>query len=349
MKKLLLVTDTYPPDINGVARWAEEMAQRLPGKGVEVAVAHPRLFWHVPMPFYPELAVALSAARPFARMLERERPDFVHIADEGPLGLSARRVCVSRGVPFTTSYHTRFDMYAGMRVPGVGPLARAYLRRFHRPSAAVFAATPSLCETLQAERFARVVLVPFGIDTEFFTRDPRPTVPELPEPVFAFFGRVVVEKSPEEFLSLPLPGTKLVIGDGPARMRLERRYGDAAKFIGYRKGGELVEWLSRVDVLVMPSRTETFGLVIAEALACGIPCAAYDVMGPKDIITDGTDGILAKDGDLAKAARACLSLSREACREKALRYSWDESLDAFVGHLVPLSGGAREASHAGAR
>jgi glycosyltransferase involved in cell wall biosynthesis len=193
-------------------------------------------------------------------------------------------------------------------------------------------ATPSLKRELEADGFGNVALCPLGVDAKLFARKPASPMPTLLKPVFAYFGRLAREKSPEEFLNLDLPGTNLVIGDGPERKRLEERFGGQATFVGFKHGQDLVEWLSVCDAMVFPSRTDTFGLVILEALACGVPVAAHDVMGPRDIIEHGVDGMLAED--LGKAALACLSLDRSKCREKALRYSWEASTAAFKRNLV---------------
>jgi glycosyltransferase involved in cell wall biosynthesis len=297
-----------------------------------VVVIHPGLFRSVPLPWYPEIRLAVFPWRSLRRMLLRETPDYVHIATEGPLGWSARALCRRYGWPFTSSYHTHFHLYAHARIrPLLWPV-RTLLRAFHRAAARTMVATPNLKRELVANGFSNMALWPLGVDAGLFVRRPVLCNPPLPKPVFAFLGRLAPEKSPEEFLKLDLPGTKLVIGDGPERARLEARFGTQALFIGYQYGQELVDWLSGCDVMVFPSRTDTFGLVIIEALACGIPVAAHDVMGPRDIIENGVDGTLAED--LRAATLACLSLDRGKCREKALRYSWEASAQAFKRNLV---------------
>jgi glycosyltransferase involved in cell wall biosynthesis len=204
---------------------------------------------------------------------------------------------------------------------------------FHKEAQKTMVATPGLKTALEAHNFRNLTLWPLGVDGKLFIPNTSPSPPLMSKPVFLYFSRLAPEKNPEEFLRLSLPGTKLVIGDGPDRARLEAKYGTSATFVGYKRGQELVNWLQLSDVLVFPSRTETFGLVVLEALACGIPVAAHDVMGPRDIITHGVDGYL--DEDLEKAAHACLNLSREACRAKALQYSWEASAEAFIRNLVP--------------
>lgn len=192
--------------------------------------------------------------------------------------------------------------------------------------------TESLKSELEISGFKNVVVVPLGVDVNHFVRNPASPLPKLSKPVFVYFSRLAPEKSPEEFLRLKMPGTKLVIGDGPDRKKLEKKYGKENMFVGYKRGQELVDWLSLADVFVFPSRTETFGLVVLEALACGIPVAAHDVMGPRDIITEGKDGYLSEN--LAEAAMKCLSLSRDDCRAKAIQYSWEHSAEAFIKNLA---------------
>lgn len=342
MMKLLLVTDAWPPQVNGVVTALAKMKEHLERDGFEVVVIHPGLFRCVPMPRYPEIRLALWPWRAMRRMLTSEDPDFIHIATEGPLGWNARALCRRYGWRFTTSYHTHFQLYAHARMrPFLRPV-RGLLKVFHDAATCTMVATPSLKRQLQADGYRRLALWPLGVDRSVFVRNPCPEVPRLPKPVFVYFSRLAPEKNPEEFLKLDLPGTKLVIGDGPERKRLQSRFGAEAMFVGYKHGQELVDWLSICDVMVFPSRTETFGLVILEALACGIPVAGHDVVGPRDIIDNGVDGILGEN--LKAAALACLALDPNKCREKALRYSWDASAAAFKMHLVRASSARATAS-----
>jgi glycosyltransferase involved in cell wall biosynthesis len=331
-KKLVLVTDTWHPQVNGVVTVLAKLKEHLERDGWEVVVIHPGLFRSVPLPWYPELRLAVSPGRGLRRMFLREAPDYVHLASEGPLGWNARTLCRRYGWRFTTSYHTNFQLYAHMRARPLLRPVQKLLRAFHSAATCTMAATPSLKRELEAGGFRNVALWPLGVDADLFAPKPGAPIPALPEPVFVFLGRLAPEKNPEEFLNLHLPGTKLVIGDGPERKRLEARFAGQATFLGFKHGHDLVDWLSSCDVMVFPSRTDTFGLVILEALACGIPVAAHDVMGPRDIIDHGVDGMLAED--LREAALACLSLDRSKCREKALRYSWEASTAAFKRNLV---------------
>jgi glycosyltransferase involved in cell wall biosynthesis len=264
-------------------------------------------------------------------MITRIDPDYLHVATEGPLGLALRGICKARGWNFTTQYHTHFPLYVKARMGEVAArIAIRYLRWFHTASGALMVSTSHLADELVRLGFRRPLVVPLGVDTERFVRLPE-SVTTLPGPVFAYMGRVSVEKNIEEFLCTDLPGTKLVIGDGPLRTILQHRHPEA-HFVGYQHGKDLVRWLSSADVFVFPSRTETFGLVVLEALSCGLPVAAHDVMGPGDIITHGVDGRLGDD--LRDAALACLTLGTEAPRATALRYTWEAAADAFERCLI---------------
>jgi glycosyltransferase involved in cell wall biosynthesis len=330
--KLLIVTDAWHPQVNGVVVTLTRIKQILEADGLQVSLLHPGLFYSVPLPIYPEIRLSFFSGRALRRILKAEQPIHIHIATEGPLGLTARLFCTRHRIPFTTSFHTHFQLYAFVRFPRLLGPAHAYLRWFHREAHRTMVATRGLKRALEASDFRNLVLWPLGVDCDRFVRNPSPKVPPLPKPVFTYFSRLAREKSPEEFLRLSLPGTKLVIGDGPERAKLEAKYGSSAVFVGSKRGQELVDWLSLSDVVVVPSRTETFGLVILESLACGVPVAAHDVMGPQDIITHGVDGYL--DDDLATAALSSLRLSPDACRRTALQYSWESSAQAFLRNLV---------------
>lgn len=334
MKKILIVTDAWHPQVNGVVRVQDEYIQRLHKRGYQVIIVEPTQFYTVPTPFYPEISLALFPKRKVRSIVRAVEPNHIHIMTEGPLGFAARSVCRSQKLQFTTWYHTHLQLYIDMRLRGLLIPVTWLLRRFHSIAARTFVSTETLKRTLEAEGFANVVVVPLGVDTDFFVRNPTPPIDSLPPPVFLYMSRLAPEKSPEEFLKLALPGTKLVVGDGPSRKRLESIYGDNARFIGYQRGKQLVDWMSIANVLVFPSRTETFGLVALEALSCGIPVAAHDVMGPSDIVTNGVDGYLSDN--LKEAAMSCLNLSGDACRSTALKYSWENSVDKFVDQLASL-------------
>jgi glycosyltransferase involved in cell wall biosynthesis len=331
MRKILLVTDAWAPQVNGVVRVQDAHIAYLRERGYEVVVIEPGQFRTIQAPMYPEVRLALFARRRVAKMIEELQPDAIHLMTEGPLGWAARSVCLARGIPFTTWYHSHFQLYIDIRFHGLLRPIYALIRRFHSAAVSTMVSTKSLKKELESTGFKNVVIVPLGVDTKLFVRNTAPPFVSLPKPVFVYFSRLAPEKSPEEFLKLDLPGTKLVIGDGPDREKLEAVYGKRNTFVGYKRGQELVDWLSLADVFVFPSRTETFGLVVLEALACGIPVAAHEVMGPKDSVTHGKDGYLSED--LADAAMRCLELSSSDCRAKALTYSWEHSVDAFLKNL----------------
>ncbi|MES2203312.1 MAG: glycosyltransferase family 1 protein [Patescibacteria group bacterium] len=332
MAKLLLIADAWAPQINGVARVAAAHVRELERTGWSVEVIEPGQFFNVRLMFTPDVYLALFASHRVARRIRAGGFDAVHILAEGPLGLAARRACLQQGVPFTTWYHTRYDIYVGAYVTKVliAPFAR-YLSWFHGKSLRVMVSNKTLKAMLDSDGYANVVVVPLGVDTERFTRNPNTSVPKLPGPVFVYFGRMAPEKSPEEFLKLDLPGSKMVIGDGPLRKPLQKKY-PKATFVGFKTGQGLVDYLSICDVFVFPSRTETFGLVQLEAMACGMPVAAHDVLGPRDVVTEGKDGHLSED--LAEAALKCLDLNRMDCRAKALQYSWANSAKEFANQLA---------------
>lgn len=328
MKNILLVTDAWSPQVNGAVRVLNALLPLLEARGYTVTVIEPGQFTTVPMPLYPEIRLALFSRRRIGEVIDTLRPDAVCLVTEGPLGWAARAACIKRGIPFTTWYHTHFQLYVDVRFRGLFGPVYALIRRFHSAAARTMVSTESLKKELESAGFKNLVIMPLGVDTTLFARNAAPPLPPLPKPVFVYFSRLAPEKSPEEFLKLDLPGTKLVIGDGPLRKKLEEKYSQKNKFVGYKRGRELVDWLSLADVFVFPSRTETFGLVALEALACGIPVAAHNVMGPRDIITAGKDGYLGED--LREAALKCLDLPRDICRAKALQYSWERSADRFL-------------------
>lgn len=337
MKKILLVTDAWTPQVNGVVRVQDAYISSLTARGYEVIVIEPSQFRTMPTPWYPDIHLSLFPRRRIIKMIAEIQPDAIHLMTEGPLGWAARSVCMNRKIPFTTWYHTHLQLYVDVRLRGLLRPIHALLRRFHSTAVHTIVSTESLKRELESTGFENnMVIVPLGVDVAHFVRNPSPPLPALPKPVFLFFSRLDPEKSPEEFLKLALPGTKLVIGDSLDRAKLEKKYGNKNMFVGYKHGKELVDWLSLADVFVFPSRTETFGLVALEALACGIPVAAHDVMGPRDIITHGKDGYLSDD--LRDAALKCLNLSREDCRAKALQYSWEHSTDAFIKNLSFIHG-----------
>lgn len=327
--RILVATDAWHPQVNGVVRTLTMTAQAAALQGVEVGFLTPRSFRTVALPSYPDLRIAIPSPRRIARLIAAARPDNIHIATEGPIGILARRYCLARGLPFTTSFHTRFPEYVSARLPIPESWVWSALRWLHEPSHAVMAATPALAQELRSRGFRNVVLWPRGVDAALF--HPRPSDLGLPRPVFLSVGRVAVEKNLEAFLALALPGTKVVVGDGPARADLARAYPDAV-FLGAMQGEKLADTYAAADVFVFPSRTDTFGLVLLEALASGVPVAALPVSGPRDVIGDAPVGVL--DHDLRAACLKALTLSRDDCRDFALKQTWDTSARAFIDNVT---------------
>jgi len=331
--RVLVATDAWHPQVNGVVRTLTMMAEAANRFGVEIDFLTPLSFSTFAMPSYRDLRLALPTPAKIARLIEAARPDSVHIATEGPIGLLARRYCLKQQLPFTSSFHTRFPDYISARLPIPRSWIWAVLRAFHRPSRAVMAATPALASELQERGFRQVVLWPRGVDARQFY--PRPADLGLPRPVFLCVGRVAVEKNLEAFLELDLPGSKVIIGDGPARAALARRYPQAV-FLGAREGEALAQAYAAADVFVFPSRTDTFGLVLLEALASGLPVAAFPVTGPRDVIGSAPVGAL--DDDLRAACLAALQVPRQACLDFASGHTWEASARAFVDHITEACG-----------
>ncbi len=330
---ILIVTDAWMPQVNGVVRTISTVRAELEAMGHTVEVIGPDRFRTVPMPTYPEIRLALGAGRRLRAMIEAMRPDCIHIATEGPLGFAARRWCLKRGVPFTTAYHTRFPEYVRDRVPVPLALSYAVVRRFHKPASAVMVATPSIEQDLLARGFTNIRRWTRGVDTDLF-RPRDKNFLDLPRPISLYVGRVAVEKNLEDFLKLDLPGTKVVVGDGPARAELEAKYPEV-HWAGARHGEDLARHYAAADVFVFPSRTDTFGLVLLEALASGVPVAAYPVPGPLDVVNGSGTGCLSED--LAEAVETALTIPPERCRDYALGFSWRRSAEQFLANLKPFT------------
>jgi glycosyltransferase involved in cell wall biosynthesis len=332
--RILLVTDAWAPQVNGVVRTLQRVRRECLELGHELEVIAPDQFRTVPCPSYPEIRLALRPGPRIAARLESSRPDCIHIATEGPLGLAARRRCIERDLPFTTSYHPRFPEYLNARWPVPLALGYACMRWFHRPSAAVMVATPTLRRELEAAGFENLRDWSRGVDTELFRPDHPPAF-HLPRPVHLYVGRVAVEKNLKAFLELPIArGSKLVVGDGPELARFRARYPEV-RFAGAQFGIELARHYVCGDVFVFPSWTDTFGLVLLEALASGVPVAAYPVPGPLDVIGDSGCGAL--DPDLGRAVERALHIPRERCRAYATGFSWQRCAGQFLANLRPIA------------
>jgi glycosyltransferase involved in cell wall biosynthesis len=329
--RILLATDAWEPQVNGVVRTLTRTVAECRAMGHEVEVIQPDLFKTVPCPTYPEIRLALGAYDPMQERFKAFEPEAVHIATEGPIGLSARRICLEWKLPFTTSYHTKFPEYVSARFPVPVSVGYAYMRWFHKSSGRLMVATPSMRDELQRHGFRNISPWSRGVDTELFRPD-LPKVFNLERPIWLNVGRVAVEKNIEAFLKLDLPGTKVIVGDGPAREELSKKY-PKAMFVGAKFGDELARCFADADAFVFPSLTDTFGLVILEAMATGTPVAAYPAPGPIDIIPGSGAG--AVDEDLRAACLACLELDRRQVRAYAEKFSWRASAEEFVRNLQP--------------
>lgn len=328
--RILIATDAWRPQVNGVVRTLTSLAASAAKLGADIRFLTPDGFPSVEVPTYPGLRVALPNRREIARRIEAISPDAIHIATEGPIGWAVRAWCRRHSVAFTTSYTTRFPEYVAVRTGIPASWGYAVLRRFHAAGAGTLVATASLKQELAERGFTRLCSWTRGVDTELFTPD-EPAELGLPKPVFMTVGRVAVEKNLEAFLSLDLPGSKVVIGDGPQKAKLERKYPNAV-FLGEKTGRDLSSHIAAADVFVFPSLTDTFGVVQLEALACGTPVAAFPVTGPLDVVADRAIGAL--DRDLRAAALRALTMSRAACRDFALTRSWESCARQFLGHLA---------------
>ena len=331
---LAIVTDAWLPQINGVVTTLLKTVEGVEAHGHRITVIHPGLFRTLPCPGYREIRLAVLPGRRLAKILDGGRPDAIHIATEGPLGLAARAYCLARRACFTTAFHTRFPEYVKVRVGVPAAATYRFLQWFHGPAHRLMVSTPSLAEELSRRGFCNVALWSRGVDSTLFRPLPKDHLAG-PRPIYLYAGRVAVEKNLEAFLALDLEGSKYVVGDGPALASLRARHRDV-QFTGYKTGEELVRHLAAADVFVFPRRTDTFGLVLIEALACGVPVAAYPVQGPADVVVNGVNGYL--DEDLGKAARRALSLDPAACRASAERFSWAGSIRQFMENLCTRPG-----------
>jgi glycosyltransferase involved in cell wall biosynthesis len=327
--RILVATDAWRPQVNGVVHTLERMSAAARELQAEFIFLTPQGFPSLPMPTYPDIRLALASPWEVARRIEAAGADHIHIATEGPIGWAARRYCRKRGKLFTTSYHTRFPEYIAARTRLPEVFAYAALRYFHAPAAATLAPTTSIKNDLTRRGFDRVKVWTRGVDHALYRPRPGDAV-DLPRPIFLSVGRVAVEKNLEALLDLKLPGSVVVVGDGPARAALERRY-PHAHFLGALYGEALARVYASADVFVFPSRTDTFGIVMIEALASGLPVAAFPVSGPLDVI--GQSGAGALSDDLRLACLAALEIPRERAREHSLRFTWKESARQFLHHI----------------
>ena len=333
--RILVATDAARPQVNGVVRSYEQLSEAAVAVGVEILTLGPSGFLTVPLPTYAEIRLALTGVRGFAARLGRfEREggpvSHIHVATEGPIGHAARRYCLRRDIPFTTSYHTRFPEYISARSPVPAALTYAYLRRFHNAGDGVMVATASLASDLAARGFRRPMRWSRGVDTVRFDPAKRARV-ALPRPIFLYAGRLAPEKQLDAFLKLDLPGSKVLAGDGPSAAALRRAY-PQAHFLGMQAGEDLARTYASADVFVFPSRTDTFGMVLLEAMASGLPVAALPVPGPQDVVGDSGAGVL--DADLGAACLAALAIPREKARAHAETYTWAKATEQFLANVA---------------
>lgn len=331
--KIALVTDAWEPQVNGVVRTLKNTARELEAMGHTVEFITPLEFRTVPCPTYPDIRLSLFPRRQVARRLAQFDPEAIHLSTEGPLGLAARHFAMATDTPFTTAYHTRFPEYIHARVGMPLSWSYAFLRWFHGPSFAVMAPTHAVKRDLEAWGFRNVVLWSRGVDLDIF-RPMKVNRLKTEPPIFLYVGRVAVEKNIEAFLALDLPGSKWVAGEGPALAGIRSRY-PGVNFLGVLKQEELAEVYASADVFVFPSRTDTFGLVLLEAMACGLPVAAYPVTGPLDVLGDSGAGVMHED--LKIACLRALDVKREDAAAHALKFSWRAATEQFVAHLYPRS------------
>jgi glycosyltransferase involved in cell wall biosynthesis len=330
--KIVIVTDAWKPQVNGVVRTLETTARQLEAMGNTVEFITPGDFRSIPCPTYPEIRLAITSWATVAARIDEIAPNAIHIATEGPLGWGARHYCLKNKLPFTTAFHTRFPEYVHARIRLPLALSYSVVRHFHAPAARTMVATASLEADLVSRGFKHLVRWGRGVDIDLFKPRPGPFL-NAPRPIYLYVGRVAVEKNIRDFLDLTLPGSKFVVGDGPQMADLQCQYPEV-HFVGAKFGEELTRYYAAADVFVFPSRTDTFGLVLLEALASGVPVAAYPVTGPKDVINGAAVGCL--DEDLGRAARNALKIEPRVCRDFAIQHSWQVCTQQFLDNLAPL-------------
>ncbi len=331
--KIAIATDAWTPQINGVVTTLQKIGEELTTFGNEVKYITPEGFSTFSCPSYPSIKLALWPKAKVASILDTFEPDSIHIATEGPLGHAARSYCLKNNFKFTTSFHTQFPEYLRLRAPIPVSWSYAYLRRFHDQAIRTMVPTPSQQQRLLERDFSNIVVWTRGVDTELFMHREKDFI-DAPRPVSMYMGRVAVEKNIEAFLKLNLPGTKYVVGDGPDLEMLKTKY-PAVRFTGFKHGVELAKYLAASDVFVFPSLTDTYGLVMLEAMACGIPVAAFPVTGPIDVVIQGETGVL--DNDLKKAVLHALELKPDDCIEFAKRNSWRNCAEMFYSYLTSFN------------
>ena len=332
--RIAIVTDAWEPQVNGVVRTLQSVRAVLEAHGHKVLVISPDQFYSLPMPTYPEIRLAITRVSSVGHMIEDFAPHAIHLATEGPLCVAARRWCLRNEQPFTTAYHTQFPDYVSARSGVPAEWIWRYIKWFHSPSYGILASTPSIRQSLIDHGLDQVVHWGRGVDLKLYRpgQAKHPVISDFGGPIQLYVGRVAVEKNLEAFLQTTHSGTKVIVGDGPSRTSLAAQYPDA-KFMGPMFGEELASAYAAADVFVFPSRTDTFGLVMIEALACGVPVAAYPVTGPIDIVTPQTG---AMNDDLTVAIGEALTRDRAACAKYGRSFTWENSARQFLNALIPL-------------
>jgi glycosyltransferase involved in cell wall biosynthesis len=330
--KIALISDAWMPQINGVVTTLTNTIKALERLGHDVKLFTPDLFKNYPCPGYPDVRLAFLCGPTLRPLIKAFKPDALHLVTEGPVGYAARRYCQAFGYRYTSSYLSQYPDYLNLRIGFPKLISAAYLRWFHSDSANIMVTTPTLEQELRGKGYQNLVRWSRGVDTDLFKPWPKDFIND-PRPIFLYTGRVAIEKNIEAFLKLDLPGTKYIVGDGPHKEILAIKYPDA-RFVGYQQGENLARFMAAADVFVFPSLTDTFGVVLLEALACGVPVAAFPVQGPIDVITDSRVGILSDD--LHHAAMTALSLNPTDCQRYAMQYTWETCSQQFVENLIPM-------------
>ena len=330
--RIMIITDAWEPQVNGVVRTLKQTRAELIAMGHQVDMITPQEFKTIPCPTYPDISLSLFPGKKLAERIKEFSPDAMHIATEGPLGLAARAYGVRNHLPFSTAYHTRFPEYVQARTKIPVGITYRFLRWFHKPSMAVMAPTIVVKNDLEKYGFANVVLWSRGVDLNIFKMQPSKVLNSA-HPIYLYVGRVAIEKNINAFLEINLPGSKWIVGDGPALAGIKQKYPEI-HYLGVLDQVELAQVYAAADVFVFPSKTDTFGLVLLEAMACGLPVAAYPVTGPIDVLGKSNAGVMHED--LKEACLQALKIPRERAREHAEKFSWRAATEQFASHLQPV-------------
>jgi glycosyltransferase involved in cell wall biosynthesis len=336
MSKLLVFTDTDSTQINGVKLSIDNLIANLDAS-MGLKIVSPDDFWHFPLPYYNEILLSMVLPKRIRKMLREYRPRYVHIATEGPIGFVAAKVCKELGIGYTSSFHTKFPEYIRLHSKIIpSSYVHSFLKYIHDGSDKVFISNDSIRKYLESNAYAHIHVIPFGIDHSVFFPGPKKFFQDLPGPVLLFVGRISIEKNVEDFLEIRTGGTKIVVGDGPQKEKFEKKYPEA-KFLGFKNKEELAEIYRSADAFVLPSKTDTLGLVNLEAMACGLPVVAYDVDGPRGIVKPGKTGILVPESQkLETGIAGALVLDSRDCIESVTGYTWQSYAEKFIKFQTPI-------------